>query len=201
MDRRKKIYELVLFSILTTIIIVMSFTPVGYIKTLGVEITLLVIPVAVGAILLGPIYGACLGFIFGLTSFLQCVFGFSAFGATLLSINWFYSLIVCLIPRILMGLITGLIFKVLKTKLKDGITPYIISCIVAALSNTILFTSLLCICFYHTDFVQSIVVSLGASNVFVFAILFVGVNGLVEAIVNAIIGVGVSKVLKQTVFK
>ena len=201
MNRRKKIYELVLFSILTTIIIVMSFTPVGYIKTLGVEITLLVIPVAVGAILLGPIYGACLGFIFGLTSFLQCVFGLSAFGATLLSINWFYSLIVCLIPRILMGLITGLIFKGLKTKLKDGITPYIISCIVAALSNTILFTSLFCICFYQTDFVQSLVVSLGASNVFIFAILFVGINGLIEAIVNAIIGVGVSKVLKQTVFK
>ena len=95
MDRRKKIYEIVLFSILSTIIIVMSFTPIGYIKTLGIEITLLMIPVAIGAILLGPGYGACLGLIFGLTSFLQCVFGFSAGGAMFLAINGFYTFIVC----------------------------------------------------------------------------------------------------------
>lgn len=51
----KKFVELAL---LVAIIIVLAFTPLGYIKTLGLEITLIVVPVTVGAITLGPAGGA-----------------------------------------------------------------------------------------------------------------------------------------------
>ena len=64
----KKFVELAL---LVAIIIVLAFTPLGYIKTLGLEITLIVVPVTVGAITLGPAAGAVLGLVFGLTSFIQ----------------------------------------------------------------------------------------------------------------------------------
>ena len=73
-------------ALLIAIILIMAFTPIGYIKTFGLEITLIVVPVAVGAVVLGPAAGAILGGVFGLTSFIQC-FGMSAFGAMLLSIN------------------------------------------------------------------------------------------------------------------
>lgn len=73
-------------ALLIAIILIMAFTPIGYIKTFGLEITLIVVPVAVGAVVLGPTAGAILGGVFGLTSFIQC-FGMSAFGAMLLSIN------------------------------------------------------------------------------------------------------------------
>lgn len=77
---------LVEMALLVAIILLMAFTPIGYIKTAGLEITLIVIPVAVGAVTLGPAAGAILGGVFGITSFIQC-FGMSAFGTLLLGVN------------------------------------------------------------------------------------------------------------------
>lgn len=54
---------------LVAIILIMAFTPLGYIKTVGIEITLIVVPVAVGAVTLGPTAGAILGGVFGFASF------------------------------------------------------------------------------------------------------------------------------------
>ena len=49
---------LVEMALLVAIILLMAFTPIGYIKTAGLEITLIVVPVAVGAVTLGPTAGA-----------------------------------------------------------------------------------------------------------------------------------------------
>jgi len=57
--------------LMIAVIIVMSLTPLGYIKTPGLTITLLTVPVAIGAMLLGPVGGLVCGLTFGLTSFLS----------------------------------------------------------------------------------------------------------------------------------
>lgn len=57
---------LVEMALLVAIILLMAFTPIGYIKTAGLEITLIVVPVAVGAVTLGPTAGAILGGVFGI---------------------------------------------------------------------------------------------------------------------------------------
>ena len=93
---------LVEMALLVAIILLMAFTPIGYIKTAGLEITLIVVPVAVGAVTLGPTAGAILGGVFGITSFIQC-FGMSQFGALLLGINPFLTFLVCVPTRILMA--------------------------------------------------------------------------------------------------
>ena len=192
---------LVELSVLIAIILIMAFTPIGYIKTLGLEITLIVVPVCVGAVTLGPLAGLVLGTVFGVSSFIQC-FGLSAFGATLLSVNPFLCFIVCVPTRMLMGWLTGVIFKALKNtkSMKSFATP--IACLVGPILNTIFFMSALCICFYNTDFIQGFVSDLGASNVLLFVVLFVGINGLVEAIASFIVGTAISiplsKVVKTT---
>lgn len=91
-------------AILSAIIILMSFTPLGYLKVGVIEITFIMIPVAVGAILMGPATGAFLGGVFGITSFMQAVFGLSPFGVALLQINPFYLFTLAMVPRILDGL-------------------------------------------------------------------------------------------------
>ena len=50
-----------------------GFYPDWLHKDSGLEITLIVIPVAVGAVTLGPAAGAILGGVFGITSFIQCL--------------------------------------------------------------------------------------------------------------------------------
>ena len=75
-------------AILAAILILMAFTPLGYLKVGTISITFLTLPVVIGAILLGPLSGAILGGVFGLTSFAQC-FGMDVFGTTLMGINPF----------------------------------------------------------------------------------------------------------------
>lgn len=188
---KKNTTYLVELAVLVAIIIVMAFTPIGYIRTLGLEITLIVVPVVVGAVTLGPMAGLILGAAFGITSFIQC-FGLSAFGATLLSINPFFTFLVCVPTRMLMGYLTGLIFKGLRqTKLNKQVSISI-SCLAGPLLNTVLFMSVLCLCFYNTEYIQGFVGQLGASNVLLFIVGFVGINGLVEAIACFVAGTAIS---------
>lgn len=76
----EKTRKLVQMAILIAVMLILAFTPLGYLKVGAIEITFMTIPVVVGAIILGPTAGAVLGGVFGLTSFIQC-FGMSAFGA------------------------------------------------------------------------------------------------------------------------
>lgn len=172
------------------IIILMTFTPIGYIKTFGLEITLIVVPVTVGAIVLGPVSGAILGGVFGITSFIQC-FGMSPFGAALLDISPVGTFILCMVPRILMGWLTGLIFRAVR-KVNNNLS-YAVASLAGPLLNTVLFMTSLILIFYQTDFIQGIVEQTGASNVFAFIIAFVGINGLVEAGACFILGTAVAK--------
>ena len=56
--------------ILSALSIALNFTPIGFMLVPGlqVQITLMHIPVIIGAILEGPVVGAFIGMIFGLTS-------------------------------------------------------------------------------------------------------------------------------------
>ena len=59
---------MVKLALMVAIIFVMAFSPLGYLRTPGLTITFLTVPVAVGAIILGPTAGAICGAAFGLTS-------------------------------------------------------------------------------------------------------------------------------------
>lgn len=212
-----KTQHLTFLAVLSAIIILMAFTPLGYLRTAGLEITFIILPVAIGAVILKPVDSAILGGIFGITSFIQC-FGMSPFGAALLSINWFLTFIVCFVPRVLTGWLGGLIFSALskigKTKTVSGktnqeslneasdnksnnpnIISYIVTCLAVPLMNTLFFMSALVLCFFNTDFIQGVMATLGATNVFGFVVAFVGINGLIEAIVCFIAGTAISKAL------
>ena len=65
--------------------------------------------------------------------------------------------------------------------------------LIGALCNTVLFMSMLCLCFYHTEYIQGFAAALGSSNAFLFVIAFVGVNGLVEGAVCLITGAAIAK--------
>lgn len=189
-----KTFRLTGMALLIAIIALMAFTPLGYLKTAGVEITFILIPVIIGAIIFGPGAGAVLGTAFGATSFIQC-FGMSPFGATLLGINPIFTFVLCMVPRILMGWLTGLIFKALNKIDKTKLISYAAANLSGALLNTIMFTGLLLVLFGSTDYIQGIADAMGTKNIWAFAVAFVGLNGLVEAIVCFVAGTAVSKAL------
>ena len=154
---------LVEMALLVAIILIMAFTPLGYIKTVGIEITLIVVPVAVGAVTLGPTAGAILGGVFGFASFLRC-FGLNAFGATLLGINPFLAFLVYVPTRILVGWLTGLIYQGLRK------TENPIYCInhgrkfYAVAFEYDMFMGMLVMVFNQTEYIQSFVQDTGCQQ-------------------------------------
>ncbi len=191
-----KIKNLTVYAVLTAIMAVMAFTHLGYIKIGLAEITFMSIPVIVGISYSGFKSGLFLGTVFGLTSFLQC-FGTSAFGATLFGINPVYTAITCFVPRILMGLIAGLIFDLLKKNNVKSTVNYIVVSAVTPILNTILFLTCLIAFFGRTEYILGLAESVGATNMFAFATAFFGLNAALEVVVCVIVGPAICKAIEK----
>jgi uncharacterized membrane protein len=182
-NNKTKTTKLVLLGLLTAILFVMSYTPLGYLKIFGIEITFNVIPVAIAAIALGTSGGATVGAVFGLTSFLQCIQGTSLFGATLLSIDPILTAIVCFLPRILSGLISGAVHKPLSQKLGKKVTCFITG-FLSAFLNTLFFMTALIVLFGRTDYIMGM---RGDMSLIAFVCAFVGINAVFEMLASTII--------------
>ena len=190
-QRTRYMVELALMS---AIIFLMAFTPLGYFRTPGISITFLTVPVAVGAIILGPKGGAVCGLVFGITSLIQCFMG-GSFGSMLLGINPVGTAFTCIVPRILEGLLCGLVFQAIRKGSSSKNSAYLAASLACPLLNTLFFMSALVVIFYHTEYIQGIVNTLGVSNPFTFVVAFVGVQGLIEEIVCFLIASAVSRAL------
>lgn len=127
MNQSKKTVQMVLAGVMTALIIVMSSVPfLGYIPLGVINATIIHIPVIIGAILLGPKYGAFLGLVFGVTSIIKNTFSpnltsfvFSPFYQMGEYGGNFYSVIVSLVPRILIGVVAYYVYQGLR-KLLSG---------------------------------------------------------------------------------
>lgn len=127
--KNEKTYELVLTALFTAIIVIMAFTPLGYIPLVVINATVIHIPVILGALFLGSKKGAFLGFVFGLTSFINNTFKAataSAFvfspvlAANMVGISGvFKSMYICFVPRILVGIIPYFVFILIRNVLKS----------------------------------------------------------------------------------
>lgn len=132
--KNEKTYELVLTALFTAIIVIMAFTPLGYIPLVVINATIIHIPVILGALFLGPKKGAFLGFVFGLTSFINNTFKAATASAFVFSpvlaynvigvSGIFKSMYICFVPRILVGVVPYfvylLILKAVKGENKIG---------------------------------------------------------------------------------
>ena len=147
--KNEKTYELVLTALFTAIIVIMAFTPLGYIPLVVINATIIHIPVILGALFLGPKKGAFLGFVFGLTSFINNTFKAATASACVFSpvlaynidgvAGVFKSLYICFVPRILVGVVPYFIYmlirRVVKGEQKTG------KIVVDMLASLILFIS------------------------------------------------------------
>lgn len=191
-ERRERTLFLVEAAMLTAVIIIMAFTPLGFLKVGIVEITFLTIPVAVGAVMMGWKGGLLLGTVFGLVSFIQC-FGMSALGVFLMGINPFLTFVVCVIPRMLTGFLTGLIFDLVsKYEKKGSVGTCIVASILCPVFNTLFFVSAFSLCFGMNPEVLKF---FGESSLLGIITALLTFNALIEAGVCAVIGTAVSKAL------
>lgn len=188
---KSKTRTLVQLALLSAIIVVMAFTPLGFVP--GTDITLLAIPVAVGAILLGPTAGLYLGSLFGLVSFIQC-FGANPLGTLLLGVNPLLTFLMCFVPRMLMGWLCGLIYKGLCKLCKREGHPVAltVASLSSALLNTVFFVSAL-ILFFGSN--TAVLEAFGNRGIIGIIVTLVTVNAIFEAVAALILGTAITGAL------
>ncbi len=129
---RKNLF-LAQISILSALIIIMTFVPyLGYISYGALSITLIHIPVIVGACLLSVKGGAALGAVWGISCIIKAV---TAPPSPLEGII-FRNPLIALIPRVLMGMAAGLIMHLIEKKSKT--LGAVLAGVAACLTNTVL---------------------------------------------------------------
>ena len=180
---------------MTALLLVMSCTPLGYLHLGTTDITLNMIPVAITAAALGPVGGAITGTVFGITSFLQClgIGGLSTMGAAMLAVNPLFTVITCIVPRVLAGLLTGYVCRWVHKMWNSTIAGFAAG-FAAAFLNTLLFMPTLVGLFGQTDFIQEM---MGGMSILMFVGLTVAFNGLLEALVSTIVTGFLCKVLEK----
>lgn len=199
--------SMVQVAIFGAIICIMAFTPfLGYIPLGFTRATIIHIPVIIASLLMGPKKGGVLGFLFGLTSFINNTINPTA---TSFVFTPFYSLgdvsggigsvIICFIPRILVGIIPYFVYKlILKLSSEEtrnrGVSNIglILAGISGALINTLLVMNLIYV-FYGDAYIAASkkAVSLG----YMVILSMIGINGVPEAVVAGILTLCIGKVL------
>jgi len=192
----KKVLRMVQIALFIAIIFIMTFTPLGYLRLGILEISLLTIPVGVGAMIFSPAAGAVLGLSFGLISFAR-FFGMNPFGAVLVGINPFYAFLVAVPTRTLMGFLTGVIFRALSRGGSAKTACYYIGGFCAPFLNTVFFMGVMALCYWNTEYFQNLNSTMGNLNPLMFICAFVGVNAVVEILAGSVVGGTVAKILHK----
>ena len=139
----KKTYRLVILAMFVCIELVLMLTPLGYIPIGPIRATTMHIPVILAGLLLGKKEGALIGFVFGLTSIVV-----NTLTPTVVSFVFtpFYSiggisgnglsLVIALVPRILLGYVSGWLNE--KINVEEKITKTGGIAMVTTLMHTLL---------------------------------------------------------------
>lgn len=202
MQNKENMKLLVLTGLFAAIIIIMAFTPLGYIPLGIINATIIQVPVIIGSLFCGPKRGAFLGFLFGFTSFLKntitpataSAFVFSPvlagnmFGAKGVVTSTF----ICFVPRILVGVVPYFVYIGLKKLIKVKTVNFAIAGVLGALTNTILVMGSIYL-LYKDSYAEAL--GIAPSTVAATIGGIISFNGVIEAIVSGIIVSAVGIVL------
>ena len=181
----KNTVDLTKLAIFSFFIILLTFTPLGYIPLGSVSATIIHIPVIIGAIVLGIKYGAVLGTVMGLFSLARA----AVMPTSPLDVL-FLNPLVSVLPRILLGITAATVFIWLKKLLKNKKFANPLSIGVAAACATIVntVTVLGLLVLLYKDEVQ--VTSSNALS-FIIGSIF-AINGIIELVSAIVLSIPIS---------
>ena len=120
-----------IIGVLSAISIMMSMLPfIGYIPIGPIKATIMHIPVIIGAIIEGPLVGATIGLIFGLTSL------WNAITQPVLLSPLFINPLVSVLPRILIGIVAYYVYQGVYKLSKKVYASGFVAGIMGSIANT-----------------------------------------------------------------
>ncbi len=170
-----RIRKIVITGALGAISVILGVTRWGFIPWVsGTSLTVMHIPVIIGAVLEGPVVGTLIGLIFGLSSLLQ-----AAVNPITPTDPWFVNPLLSILPRLFIGPVAWLIYNALK---RSKVISLIVAGLAGSLTNTALVLGMIGLLGYAPWAVLPPVVVL---------------NGLPEAVVSAVITLSVVAAWQQ----
>ena len=197
--KSKKTQYMTSMALFLAIEIIPVVTPLGYIPIGPLNATTMHIPVIIAGIVLGKKAGAELGFFFGLTILIKATiqpgitsFCFSPFVTIGTMSGNYKSLLIAFVPRILLGYLAGLVFGIMKKNNRENL-GVVVGALTGAITNTVLVLSGIYI-FFGEAYASAVGVQY--STLVTVLLGVVSTNGILEAILGAIVSLAIYKALK-----
>ena len=194
--RNKKIIRMVEMAMLIALIFVMQYlgtlasTPL---RAIGIEFSFVLIPIVVGAFLLGPTEGAILGFVFGAMTIVLTVVAPGTMTYILFTERPVFYVIVAMVKAIAAGLGAGIIYKGLE-KLMNGksmVLRTVIASACAPIINTGIFL-LGMVLFFSTVISERWA---GGQNIFLFILGLIWINFVIEIGINIVLSPAIVRIV------
>ena len=185
---RKKFFtsrNVAFLAILVALVIVLQVMSTLIGRLGGTPLSLVLIPVVLGAVMIGPLAGTLLGFIFGVVVAVCGITGFDAWTFLLFSEQPVLTVLLCLVKGTAAGAAAGLLYKFIARK--NRYVGVIVASLAAPVVNTGIFVAG---AFLMSGAIESVMaatnVAAGTSLVYYVIIGLAGVNFLIEFAINAV---------------
>lgn len=178
MKKNRNVFQMTIISMLIAILIIQTFVPIlGYIPLGPIDVTIVHITVILAAVLFGSKTGLAIGTAWGLLSMLRAYVQPTPFNIV------FLNPLISVVPRMLVGWVSGLLFQAIKNRLSER-WSYTITALVGTLMNTVLVLGGIYV-FTAETYADALGVS---QNVLLTALgAVVATNGVIEMIASMII--------------
>lgn len=198
MKKSQNLKKMTLFALFLAIEMMLLMTPFGYLRIGPISATLMHIPVILGAIFLGTGYGAALGLVFGITSVINATmqpgitsFVFSPFVTIGGMSGNFMSLVIAIGPRVLLGVISGVLFQLFSKKWKSS-TSAMLAAGIATACHTIMVLGMI-VLFFGADYSSAVGIAQNALiGVMAYTVL---TNGVMEIIIASLCAMALTKAI------
>ncbi len=138
---RNKLRDFVLLALFVGLIVLLGFTPLGLIPLGFINVTILCVPVIVGALYMGWKNGLLLGLAFGLTSFISALMKPSALVSTLMGASPVLVALMSILPRLLVPMVAYGVYTCLRSKRENLAVG--VAAVCGSLTNTIFYLGLM----------------------------------------------------------
>ena len=186
-QKKMSVQTMVLGAVLTALVVVLQFLG-AFVRFGPFQISLVLVPIVIGAAVGGAGLGGWLGFIFGLVVLLN------GDAAAFLAVNAVGTVLTVLLKGTLCGVVAGKVYRLLAEKNKT------LAVIAAALACPVTNTGVFlvgCVLFFLNT-IAAWGEAAGFTNVFEYLVVgMVGLNFLVETAVNLVLSPVITRLLKQ----
>lgn len=190
----KRNLNLAQLGVMSALIIAMTFVPyLGYINYGGLSITLIHIPVIIGACVMGVKGGAVLGTVWGASCIIKALLA----PPSPLEGIIFKNPVVALIPRIIAGAAAGLIFTLVAKKDKKKHIASALGALGGCLCNTVFVMGSIYLLYGEEYGAELGIASVNFGGLTNYILAAFGINAIIEIVVAIVIAIPVSLALRK----